>query len=420
MIVVKVIIQPNWSFNKALEEAWAAYHGGQEYGATNRIRVLENWGNVVGKERALTEFEAILSNYSNRQTASQALGLSEYAIRKLLKHFKSVPNSRSQVEPQSLHQLLQLLPELNFNNELDLVLFAAPRLGRLLGYSDSEMYFDLSLGGDAKYRADAAFSILGPNLPRIIFEFMREDSNQIGLGLEQVRHYKLVSNADYGVLLSVYHISIVSNDNLFQYELERLTSQQAKLVENFLRRPASSGLREPQTLYQSETSIEKLLRNVESAETNEDKKNSLELLARRVFESHSFLRCKYINLRTSSSEIDLVCEYLGHTKRTLFDEYGRYFLVECKNWSRPAGAKEVRDFLGKIEKSRVKLGILFSKNGITGEANGTDALREIHSCYDRSGICVVVLSLAELKEAGDQTNIIDLIDTKLDQLRFDM
>lgn len=100
-------------------------------------------------------------------------------------------------------------------------------------------------------------------------------------------------------------------------------------------------------------------------------------------------------------------------------EYGRYFLVECKNWAAPAGAREIRDFLGKLRKSRVRLGIYFSRNGITGEQHGTDALREIHSAYDQDEICIVVVSEQDLAALQHVQDVLEVVEEKLDAIRFD-
>ena len=46
------------------------------------------------------------------------------------------------------------------------------------------------------------------------------------------------------------------------------------------------------------------------------------------------------------------------------------FFVECKNWSRQVGAKEVRDFEGKLRNHArlVRVGFFISMNGFTKEA----------------------------------------------------
>ena len=128
-----------------------------------------------------------------------------------------------------------------------------------------------------------------------------------------------------------------------------------------------------------------LIEAVEKAEkTNKDKGKSLEDLARFLLgESVSALSCKYINLQTRSSEIDLIIEYdpsKGYLP--LFEELGRFSLIECKNWSKPVGAGPVRDFMGKLDKCKARLGVIFSKNGSHRSSNsGADALREIQKSF---------------------------------------
>jgi hypothetical protein len=77
----------------------------------------------------------------------------------------------------------------------------------------------------------------------------------------------------------------------------------------------------------------------------------------------------------------------------LFDELVRYSLVECKNWYQPVGASTIRDFFRKLEKSKIKLGIVFAKNGITGANSGLDAFEEIREKFSSNGVFVVVFSL---------------------------
>lgn len=90
---MKIVVQPYWSFMNALEAAWEAYSGGQEYGVTNRIRVLEQWANVVGRERAVSELEKVLSQYATIVEATERLGLSKYTINKLKSSFAEMPEA---------------------------------------------------------------------------------------------------------------------------------------------------------------------------------------------------------------------------------------------------------------------------------------------------------------------------------------
>ena len=95
-------------------------------------------------------------------------------------------------------------------------------------------------------------------------------------------------------------------------------------------------------------------------------------------------------------------------------------IVECKNWSRPVGASAVRDFFGKLRKSKVHLGIIFAKSGITGADSGADAVREIQSQFDSGGLYVLVFSLNDVRTIEDGIGFCSVLDTKADNLRFDL
>jgi hypothetical protein len=90
---MRIAVRPEWSFIEAVNAAWAAYRGGREHGVPNRIRVLEQWANVVGRERAEREFEQTLSSYSDLQEASKDLGFSIYALKKLRRSFAEMPET---------------------------------------------------------------------------------------------------------------------------------------------------------------------------------------------------------------------------------------------------------------------------------------------------------------------------------------
>jgi len=162
------------------------------------------------------------------------------------------------------------------------------------------------------------------------------------------------------------------------------------------------------------------LQSVLLARTNDEKKKSFEGLAKLLFDGISFLSCKYTDLRTASGEIDIVVQYHGWKKLTVFDEFGRYFLVECKNWKSSVGAKQVRDFIGKLQKAKLRLGVLFARNGISGAHGGADALREIHAAFDAHRLYILVISEEDLKAIEHGTNFYLILDRKIDNLRFDL
>lgn len=119
---MKIIIDPKWTFIEALKAAWDAYKGGLEYGVPNRTRVLEQWANVVGRRRAVSELEEALSAYKNSAEVEKYLGLSSYTVRKLRKQFKAMPvvtpfsgdSTGSPELPKQLEIRESSLSEINF------------------------------------------------------------------------------------------------------------------------------------------------------------------------------------------------------------------------------------------------------------------------------------------------------------------
>jgi hypothetical protein len=160
------------------------------------------------------------------------------------------------------------------------------------------------------------------------------------------------------------------------------------------------------------------LAKTKTARTNEEKKKSLEGLAKMLLQGIPFLSFKYSNLRTASAEIDLVFVYKGFKETTVFDELGRYFLVECKNWKDPVGAKHVRDFIGKMKSSKVKLGVLVAPNGVTGADDGADAWREIRRIYDQDGLFIIVIVEEHLELVKKGENFYELLEYAIESIRF--
>lgn len=138
---MSIIIDPKWTLIDALKAAWAAYPGGKEYGAPNRVRSLERWANVVGRERATYEIKAQLSQYPSLKEAAKAFGMSVSTLRRIRKNFEAMPvltpfsqepsrleeqlrlltESREDTEIQSIRQLLELMKKKGINPIFQLI-----------------------------------------------------------------------------------------------------------------------------------------------------------------------------------------------------------------------------------------------------------------------------------------------------------
>jgi Holliday junction resolvase-like predicted endonuclease len=254
----------------------------------------------------------------------------------------------------------------------------------------------------------------------------------------QLDHLLLGSGVQFAVLMTNNEICIANSDTYSPerdaepeiYSLYDVTDKEAGRIHRLLKKPTGfSGKKRDKSGGESKNRTEnkhspadsdrfdQLLSKIYSAETNQEKKESLESLARVLLDSIDCLTC-YENVRTASSEIDIIAEYRGSSGLTIFDETGRYILAECKNWTKSVGADRVRDFRGKIEISHVKLGLVFAKNGISGEHRGAEARREIDLAFQNSEIAIIVTDGEDLKRIVNGDSLYRILDRKLFNLRF--
>jgi hypothetical protein len=235
-----------------------------------------------------------------------------------------------------------------------------------------------------------------------------------------MRSMMALSGAQFGVFLSPADLVVFDARGEQGFGLQEITPESVDRILAMLKRPgAPSAPEQAPAADSAEATFERLLQAVQSAVTTDEKKRSLEQLAGVLLSGMPSWRCKYTNLATKSAEIDIVVEQRGPIPDAL-SEFGRYALVECKNWQKPVDAKHIRDFIGKMRTARVRLGIVFSMRGVTGEQQGTDALREIEQAYAKDQTTVVVISQEDLRACVSPQKFLALVDERIDRLRFDL
>lgn len=94
----------------------------------------------------------------------------------------------------------------------------------------------------------------------------------------------------------------------------------------------------------------------------------LETFIKLVFTSNKSLNISSSRVKTGDEEIDLVI--LNKTDTAFWISFGSMFFVECKNWNKPIGSKEMRDFETKLRNHSnvTSLGLIVSINGFTTQA----------------------------------------------------
>jgi Holliday junction resolvase-like predicted endonuclease len=144
-----------------------------------------------------------------------------------------------------------------------------------------------------------------------------------------------------------------------------------------------------ETIASSRSILQDLLARANNPGVNDDAGLILEELAK-VFLESPYLKLNKERRRCENGEIDLDFT-VKRFEATLFYEFSYLLIVECKNWSKKAGAPEIRVFCSKMRDIRSNVGILFSKNGIT-----KDARRIIRDAWLRDEIIVIVLDFVDL------------------------
>ena len=143
--------------------------------------------------------------------------------------------------------------------------------------------------------------------------------------------------------------------------------------------------------------LKESLKKVTDASDSKTKGSTLEDFTQELFGCLNDLKFHKKNSKNATGEIDVIFT-IKKTPWTLFAEFSDLLIVECKNWNKPVGADEIRIFLTKMRDFDCKVGIVISKNGISGDddyiKNAKGVIRN-HWLKDR--IIIIVLNLKDLE-----------------------
>jgi len=121
-----------------------------------------------------------------------------------------------------------------------------------------------------------------------------------------------------------------------------------------------------------------------------------------------------------SFETDVVVRNLSRASNLTAELLGRHFLVECKNWEKRVGVRDVGYFLYRMRLTHAKFGVLFAKTGITGdEANERAAHSLIRKAFHEDGSICVVLDEDVLASLTDgQSSFWPILLDRIERVRF--
>jgi hypothetical protein len=124
-------------------------------------------------------------------------------------------------------------------------------------------------------------------------------------------------------------------------------------------------------------------------------------------------------VRSEVSDYDVVGIFEG-SFMDFRSELGRYFLVECKDWSRPADFTTVAKFCRVLDSAKCRFGILFSREGVSGQEGTRFAQREIVKVFQDRGIVIVVVTKEDLERVADGANFLTMLRSKYEKVRLDL
>jgi hypothetical protein len=124
-------------------------------------------------------------------------------------------------------------------------------------------------------------------------------------------------------------------------------------------------------------------------------------------------------LKTPSTDHDIVCAMEGFDL-DFRSELGRHFVCECKDWDRPADFTTMAKFCRVLDSTKSRFGILFSKGGISGKKDESDAARERLKIFQDRGVIIVVLDLQDLNNVAGGANLIALLRSRYEEMRLDL
>jgi hypothetical protein len=154
------------------------------------------------------------------------------------------------------------------------------------------------------------------------------------------------------------------------------------------------------------------------AQLGSNKGHSLEWLAHYLVSMIPGSRV-YRRASSESTEYDVVGSFEGPSL-DFRSELGRYFVCECKDWNERADFTSFAKLARVLDSVKSRFGILFSKNGISGEGKTKFAEREQLKVFADRGIAIVVITEADLERVARGESFLSVLRTKYETVRLDL
>jgi serine/threonine-protein kinase len=86
-----MLLDPAWSFEQALAEISSVYTPGGYFGGPQRNRMIEAWGQLVGRNRAVRELDQAVVRYGSLTALGRAQSITVRTLRSLREYYLALP-----------------------------------------------------------------------------------------------------------------------------------------------------------------------------------------------------------------------------------------------------------------------------------------------------------------------------------------
>jgi len=165
----------------------------------------------------------------------------------------------------------------------------------------------------------------------------------------------------------------------------------------------------------------KLFDEVDGAKTKANKGLALERLVAHLLTSITGIELAEFRQPAKDHETDLLIRNAIQAD-PLFEVFGPYLGVECKNWDRSVGVREVNHFIANLRFAYLKAGILVARNGISGGTfkERRNAELVVLKAFHQDNVIVCIITRADLEAVIEgRVTMPGLLLSEYERIRFD-
>lgn len=102
-----MIIDRSWTLQEAFENINRAYRPGGQLSGPQRNRLVETWGQLVGKSRAVNEIDKLIETHGSMNKACKIVQMSSGTMKNLKMFFESLPDDLVRIEPVATYEFIE-------------------------------------------------------------------------------------------------------------------------------------------------------------------------------------------------------------------------------------------------------------------------------------------------------------------------